>query len=321
MTTLNSLLIDSESVGRTLAAVVRRLSPQLSWSQVKKTIERSAVRVNGVVCVDAARRLHEGDLIEFGSPASQRVNWAERVQILHLDHHLVVVDKPSGLTTERRPEERRWPAKRKALQPTLDEILPKLLGGQQRRRDSGGVILVHRLDRDTSGVMVAARTQEAAKNLTAQFRRHSAQRVYQAVVTGHPGTATISTRLVRDRGDGLRGSADAPVGKEAITHVREIERIGPYALVECRLETGRTNQIRIHLAERNCLVCGDVKYNRQPDGTPLADRSQAPRLALHAAELQFVHPITNAPLRFLSPWPADLEKFVERLRNDFKSEI
>jgi 23S rRNA pseudouridine1911/1915/1917 synthase len=308
--------IGQELAGQTLAAILRRELPGASWSQVKKRIEQSAVRVNQVVCLDAARRLKEGDVVDLETPSAKRTDWAERVRILHLDHHLAVVEKPSGLTTERRPEERRWPAKRKALQPTLDEILPKLLGGNQRRRDSGGVILVHRLDRDTSGVMVVARTEEAAKNLTAQFRRHSAQRVYRAVVAGHPGTVTISSRLVRDRGDGLRGSADAPVGKEAITHVREIERIGPFALIECRLETGRTNQIRIHLAERNCPVCGEVKYNRKPDGTLLEDTSQAPRLALHAAELQFVHPITHAPLRFLSPWPVDLEKFVERLRSE-----
>lgn len=319
MATPPSFVITPELAGQTLAAIIRHASPGLTWSQARNQIERTAVRVNQVLCLDAARRLREGDVVEIGRPAEQPVNWSKRIRLLHVDPHLAVVDKPSGLTTERRPEERRWPAKRKALQPTLDELLPKLLAGRQRR-NAGGIILVHRLDRDTSGLMVVARTQEAARGLTAQFRRHSARRVYRAVVAGHPGTVTISSRLVRDRGDGLRGSVEsAPVGKSAVTHVREIEPIGPFSVIECRLETGRTNQIRIHLAEQNCPVCGEVKYNRRPDGTLLEDGSGAPRLALHAAELEFVHPVTNAPMRFLSPWPQDLEKFVERLRSDFKS--
>jgi 23S rRNA pseudouridine1911/1915/1917 synthase len=309
-----SFPVDPELAGQTLAAVLRTQWPGHSWSQIARQIERAGVRVNRVVCVDAARRLRAGDVVEIGTAAAQPVDWAARVRLLHVDRHLAVVDKPAGLLVERRPEERRWPAKRKALAPTLDELLPKLLAGRPRAKPSGGVIPVHRLDRDTSGVMVVARTPQAALGLTAQLQRHSAQRVYRAVVAGHPGTATIQSRLVRDRGDGLRGSTDAATGKTAITHVRELERIGPYALVECRLETGRTNQIRIHLAERGSPVCGEVKYHRRADGTLLPDASGAPRLALHAAELEFVHPVAQTPLRFVSPWPAELATWLDGLR-------
>lgn len=317
----SSFVLSQELAGKTLATILRMRQPGMSWSQVEKQVVRSVIRVNQVICVDPARRLNEGDVIEFGTGNVTRLNWAERIRILHVDRHLVVVDKPSGLTTERRPEEKKWPVRRKALAPTLDELLPQSLCASRtttRRtpRTAGKIILVHRLDRDTSGVMVVARTAEAALGLSAQFRRHSAERVYRAVVVGHPGSVTIQSRLVRDRGDGLRGSADAPVGKTAITHVREMERLGGFSIIECWLETGRTNQIRIHLAERNCPVCGDVKYNRRSDGTIIEDGSQAPRLALHAAELGFIHPITQAPLRFLSPWPPELDKLVARLRGD-----
>lgn len=326
LTPTASLLISSEFVGQTLAAVLRQHRPGTSWSRARQWIQQAAVKVNQVVCLDEARRLRLGDVVELGISHRQRIPIAELVRILHVDRHLIVVDKPSGLTTERRPEERRWPARRKALQPTLDELLPGLLHREPsqstrgpsrsaKRQAAGGVILVHRLDRDTSGVMVVARTAEAAQGLTAQFRKHTAERVYRAVVAGHPGNVTIQSLLVRNRGDGLRGSAAAPVGKEAITHVREIERIGDYALIECRLETGRTNQIRIHLAERNCPVCGEVKYNRRPDGTIIPDESAAPRLALHAAELAFIHPMTQQPLHFLSPWPEDLATLVRQLRS------
>lgn len=314
-------IITSEFAAQTVAASIRRHSPGSSWSQVRTLIERSAVRVNQVICLDHARRLREGDVVEIGEPLSRQVRAADQVRLLHVDHHLAVIDKPSGLTTERRPEERHWPARRKALAPTLDEILPGLFA-RGRRQAAGGIILVHRLDRDTSGVMVVARTQQAAVGLTAQFRRHTVDRVYQAVVSGHPGTRTISTRLVRDRGDGLRGSVPSEtLGKHAVTHVREIEWIGPYSRIECRLETGRTNQIRIHLAELNCPVCGEVKYQRRPDGTQWEDTSHAPRLALHAAELGFVHPITQQPLRFLAPWPEDLQHWLNSLREGGAADI
>lgn len=315
MTTPVSVHVTDDLAGQTLAAILRKHSLDASWSQVRKQIEQSAVRVNQVICLDSARRLRKGDVVEIGQPSAQRTDWAREIRVLHVDHHLAVVDKPSGLATERRPEERHWSAKRKALQPTLDELLPELLHDRRSRQLPRSVILVHRLDRDTSGVMVVARTETCALGLTAQFQRHTAQRVYQAVVVGHPGDATISTRLVRDRGDGLRGSVPSlALGKPAVTHVREIERIGPLAWIECRLETGRTNQIRIHLAERNCPVCGEVKYHRRPDGTVMEDSSGAPRLALHAAELEFMHPITQTPLRFSSPWPPDLSRWLDSVR-------
>ncbi len=323
MLTPQTWTVSPEFAGQTLAAFIRRQVSGVSWSQVEKEVARSTVRVNQVVCLDSARRLHAGDTIEIGPAQAQAGSLSDRVRILYVDHHLIVVDKPSGLTTERRSEERHWPARRKSLQPTLDELLPKLLSksSTRRSRSDGGAILVHRLDRDTSGLLVVARTRQAADGLTNQFRQHTARRVYRAIVIGDPGDVTIRSRFVRDRGDGLRGSIDSTtLGKEAITHVRELERIGLYTLIECRLETGRTNQIRIHLSERNCPVCGEVKYSRRPDGRRVSDMSDAPRLALHAMELEFVHPVTRQSLRFLSPWPQDLDRWTERLRHLARSE-
>src|SRR5262249_2029664 len=126
---------------------------------------------------------------------------------------------------------------------------------------------------------------------------------------------TVRTQLVRDRGDGRRGSTDvAGVGKEAVTHVEVVERFAGYSLLACRLETGRTHQIRIHLAELGHPVCGEKVYNRDAQGGILSDESGAPRLALHATALGFVHPVTQEALRWEMPLPADLEAFVRRLR-------
>jgi 23S rRNA pseudouridine1911/1915/1917 synthase len=121
---------------------------------------------------------------------------------------------------------------------------------------------------------------------------------------------------VRDRGDGRRGSTKNPkLGQHAVTHVRPLEPLGKYSLVECRLETGRTHQIRIHLSELGHFVCGDKVYSQPLYRKPLEDKSRAPRLALHAAELGFVHPATGESLRFKMPLPRDLQEFIDRLRN------
>jgi len=121
--------------------------------------------------------------------------------------------------------------------------------------------------------------------------------------------------MVRDRGDGRRGSTTLPgQGKEAVTHVEVVERLHGYTLVACRLETGRTHQIRIHLAEAGLLVCGEPVYTHQPGRPTAADASGAPRLALHAAELGFVHPVSGEELHWTMPLPPDLQAFLERLR-------
>ena len=135
------------------------------------------------------------------------------------------------------------------------------------------------------------------------------------MVQGQIEARTIESRLVRDRGDGRRGSTTLPdVGKRAVTHVRPIERLGDYTLVECRLETGRTHQIRIHLSELGNPLCGDKIYGQPLFQAGRPDTSGAPRLALAAVELGFTHPITGEAMRFESPLPPDLADFVRRLR-------
>jgi 23S rRNA pseudouridine1911/1915/1917 synthase len=240
------------------------------------------------------------------------------------------------MTSVRHAEERDWSNKRKQEQPTLEDMLPRVLakkeaGGRRPRpheRQRGPakrpirtppVRPVHRLDRDTSGLMVFARTVPAERHLGQQFRQHTTQRRYLAIVVGTIKAQTIESHLVRDRGDGRRGSTTlANTGKLAITHVRPLEELAGYTLVECRLETGRTHQIRIHLSERGHPVCGDKVYGR-PQGAPeTKDQSGAPRLALHATELSFEHPETGERLEFSMPLPPDLKQFLERLRNKSK---
>lgn len=315
-----SYVVTPDVAGNTILAVLRALRPGESWSKLRGQVHRAFVSLNGVVCVDEARRVDDGDVLMLSEQPRALPPRPSDVVIHYVDAHVVVVEKPSGMMTHRRPEERNWSAERKARQPTLDESLNELLvrrsaaSGRSRSR-TGAVRCVHRLDRDTSGLLVFARNETAEAHLVAQFRRHDVHRVYWAIVHGRPSDGTIVTNLVRDRGDGRRGSVLNPkVGQRAVTHVRWLEQLGDYCLVECRLETGRTNQIRIHMAEAGNLVCGDPKYDQPFGAEALRDASQAPRLALHAAELGFIHPVSGEELFFQMPFPPDLEQFANRLR-------
>ncbi len=317
----NSFIVPEDVAGNTVLAVLRALRPGESWSKLRGQVHRAFVSLNGVVCIDDARRVAAGEVLMLTDQPRALPPKQSDVVIRYVDAQLVVVEKPSGMMTHRRPEEKNWSAERKARQPTLDEALNELLArraassGQSRSSRTGLVRCVHRLDRDTSGVLVFARNEEAEAYLVAQFRRHDVHRVYWAIVHGRPQDGTIVSNLARDRGDGRRGSVQNPkVGQRAVTHVRWMEQLGDYSLVECRLETGRTNQIRIHLAEAGHLVCGDPKYHQPFGAEAFRDASHAPRLALHAAELGFIHPVSGEELFVQMPFPPDLEQFAKRLR-------
>ncbi len=308
-----------KQVDQTIAAALREWLRGKSWTEVRGLLKARRVMISGNLCVDPARRLKLQDVIKILPNPAALLPKDVDVRIVFLDSSVVVVEKPAGMTTLRHSEERDWPARRRQTQPTLDEVLPRIVakkdrGGHKRPGTTSKLRAVHRLDRETSGLLVFARSAEAERHLVAQFRRHTTQRRYVAVACGTVAAATLESRLVRDRGDGRRGSTTlADAGKQAITHVRPLENLGDYTLVECRLETGRTHQIRIHLSEQGHPLCGEKVYTKPLRGKPIEDRA-APRLALHAAELGFEHPVTGEPMRFEMPLPPDLAAFLARLR-------
>jgi 23S rRNA pseudouridine1911/1915/1917 synthase len=310
---------DEAIAGQTLVAALHRWL-QISWGQARRLIDTRRIHVNGNLCVDAGRRLAGGEVVHVFPHSLAPPPKENDVKIRFLDEHIVVVEKPSGITTLRHPEERSWPASRRQQQPTLEECLNRIIAKREknsRKASSPRVRAVHRLDRDTSGVMVFARNVKAERSLVHQFAKHTITRRYLAVVAGKPNAMSIDTVLVRDRGDGRRGSTEdegEDAGKRAITHVRPLESLNGFTLIECRLETGRTHQIRIHLSEKGSPVCGDKIYGKKKFTKDKADDGGAPRLALHACELTFVHPQTNQRMHFDSPLPKDLEAFVARLR-------
>jgi 23S rRNA pseudouridine1911/1915/1917 synthase len=328
-----AFVVRPAEAGRTLAAVLKaRLG--LTWSQARRLVELRRVRLAGQVCTDPVRRVRAGQRVEMAEPAPRRhgghggkknegkpalsslrasaVPSSRPAPVLHhVDDAIVVVEKPPGLTTHRHAAEAaEFGARgRRFLPPTLADLLPPLLPG------GGPVLAVHRIDRDTSGLVVFARTPEAEAHLGRQFRAHTVARRYLAITRGRPPEGPIESWLVRDRGDGRRGSGPPGDGQRAVTHVRVLEELGPCALVECRLETGRTHQVRIHLGEAGAPLAGERVYDRPPHGAPAPDPSGAPRVALHAALLGLTHPTTGEWLEWQSPLPEDLEAIVRRLRN------
>lgn len=319
-TALPPFTVAVQEAGHTLAKVLRSRLGGPSWTAVRKLIAARRVKVGDSICSDQARRLKENEvvvLLEHPKPLP-RVAHPDRLVIRHLDDHVVVVEKPAGVNTVRHPAELEWSDQRRAADPTLEDLTQWAIAKELDRpaRELPRLRIVHRLDRETSGLLVFARSSLAERELGLQFRKHTVVRRYLAVVPGFLSSRTITSRLVADRGDGRRGSTQLPeVGKEAITHVEVAERLPGYSILSCRLETGRTHQIRIHLAEAGHPVCGDKVYVRKSDGSEFEDRSGAPRLALHATELGYEHPVSGQHLHWSMPLPGDLAMFVERLRN------
>jgi 23S rRNA pseudouridine1911/1915/1917 synthase len=316
-------VVSRAEAGRGVADVLAaqlRLPP----AEARRLVQSGRVRLSAVVCPDPGRRVAPGQTVEAdlsdapGPRGRRKAKRREQPQpiIHHADPQIVIVDKPAGLTTMRHDyEAAEFGARgRRFLPPTLADLLPELLaagkpGPRPRLR------AVHRIDKETSGLVVFARTAEAERHLARQFREHTVERRYLALVRGVPQAGRVESNLVRDRGDGRRGSsATATDGQHAVTHVRVVEDLGAFALVECRLETGRTHQVRIHLGELGTPLCGERVYDRPLNGPPLPDASGAARPMLHAVSLGVEHPTTGERMSWTSPMPADMASLLDRLR-------
>lgn len=310
-----------QSQTETILTMLRRWLPGQSWSAVRKLLQSRRVTVNGVLCLDEARRLSRGETVTIIERPLPMPPGPDDVTIRFVDRSIVVVEKPSGMLTVRRSSERTWPQQRRSQQPTLDEVVSRLIARHVARRSHTRtgqrlprLFAVHRIDRDASGLLVFARHESAQRHIIRQFAQYDAVRKYLALIPGQLPDRTIRSQLTRDRGDGLRGSTpDANTGQHAVTRVTLLRRIGDYSELECRLETGRTNQIRIHLAELGHPICGDIKYRGPFGGPKVEDASGSPRLALHAAGLRFVHPETGTFLQYDSPWPSEMQHFLTQL--------
>lgn len=271
--------VAADEAGLRLDQVVPRHVAGLSRRKARAVIDLGGVFVDRARVKIAGRSVRAGQVIEVNvGGAIERSEPPLAPEIVFADDHVIVADKPAGLVTAPTPESDRG------------DLLDQLA------RRYGEVYLVHRLDLPTSGLVVFARTREANKRLGDAFARHDVDREYRAVAVGEV----------------IRQTVDRPIhGKRAVTHVSVLEPLAGATLVSARLETGRSHQIRIHLAGLGHPVAGDHQHGGELART-FAPR--APRLALHAAMLGFTHPATGERTRFELPLPADLAVWIARLR-------
>ena len=299
-----------EAGGERLDKALAARLPDLSRARLQALIAEGALTRDGAAVTSASAKAQPG-LYRLRVPAPAEAEPAPQaipLQVLFEDAHLIVVDKPAGMAAHPGPG---------TPDGTLVNALLHHCAGSLS--GVGGVArpgIVHRLDKDTSGVMVAAKTDAAHAGLTALFAAHDIERRYVALVRGAPDAShgVIHTRIGRSPHDRKKMAVLKSGGREAVTRFRVERRFGPLekplaARLACELETGRTHQIRVHLASRGCPCLGDPVYG---SGAPAAavraaiEAAGLMRQALHAAVLGFAHPITGEPLRFETPLPADM---------------
>jgi 23S rRNA pseudouridine1911/1915/1917 synthase len=310
---LVELKIPAEMAGERLDVALARLLPQQSRTRIKGWIEAGAVRV-GRAAARPADRVQAGARItvEVAAPVPREDAQPEAIplSIVHEDRDCLVIDKPAGLVVH--------PG---AGNPS-HTLQNALLGFDASLAALPRAGLIHRLDKDTSGLLVVARTPEAQTALTRQLQARTMGREYRAVCAGvMTGGGTIDVPVGRHRTDRLR-MAVRDDGRSAVTHYRILERYRAHTLVAVQLETGRTHQIRLHLAHLHYPIVGDPVYGgrfARPKGTPdalVATLRGFGRQALHAAQLAFDHPRSGKRRAFDSPPPADFQQLVAALRAD-----
>jgi len=278
----------------------------LTRSQLKRVIERGDVRINDAAITKPGHKLAPGDDIAvLLQPVIEPRATAQDIplDVLYEDHHLIVINKPAGLVVHPAPGHPDGTLVNALLAHCTDL---SGIGGELRPG------IVHRLDKDTSGVMVATKDDATHAAMGALFRDHAVDRAYIALVAPPPrhDRGTFSTLHGRHRTQRKKFSSRVARGKPAVTHYRVIHRFGDRAAaLRCTLETGRTHQIRVHLSDHGSPVLGDPLYGRKPRGAGVAEVAAAlGRQALHAAVLGFVHPTTGEALRFEAELPADMQR-------------
>ena len=284
----------------------------LSRARIQALIAEGAVMVDGKVAAQASVKMAAGT--DFSVAVPPTGDPAARPQDIPLsvvfeDEHLIVVDKPAGLVVH--------PAAGNRDGTLVNALLHHCVG---QLSGIGGVArpgIVHRIDKDTSGLLVVAKTDVAHEGLARQFADHSIERAYLAVCNGHPNPpeGTISARIGRSDANRKKMAVlpkESSRGKHAVTRYKTLRKMPHCSLVECRLETGRTHQVRVHLASIGHPLVGDPVYGRTSSALrPVLQKLGFRRQALHAAVLGFIHPVTGHSLSFSSDLPPDMAELID----------
>ncbi len=295
-----TFFLGEEAAGRRLDRVAADQVPDLSRSQVQRLIAAGLITLNGRPA-RPAQAVHPGDRLEVVIPPPEPTGLLPEdlpLDIVYEDAAVIVLNKPAGLVVHPAPGHPRG-----TLVNALLARYPDLSVGGGLRPG-----IVHRLDRDTSGLLVVARNDAAHRHLVAQMKRRTVLKLYLVLVRGHLATEGVVEAPIGRHPRDRKRMAVVPAGRPARTHYRTLEELGPYTLVEARLETGRTHQIRVHMAHSGHPVLGDPVYGRQAGALGLK------RQFLHAWRLGFCLPGSGEYREFQAPLPEDLAVVLNRLR-------
>ena len=285
----------------------------LSRERVKALIADGMVELDGAPATQTSAKAEKGTLYRITVPRpapAQAVPQDIPLDVVFEDEHLIVVDKPAGMVVH--------PAAGNPDGTLVNALLHHCKG---QLSGIGGVArpgIVHRIDKDTSGLLVVAKSDIAHEGLARQFADHSIERAYAAVVAGLPvpPAGTVTGAVGRSSANRKKMAiVEEGRGKHAVTHYRMLEPLIGAALIECRLETGRTHQVRVHMSSIGHPLLGDPSYGRTPGKLrPVLIEHDFRRQALHARELGFVHPVIGKSVHFSSPIAADMQRLIEALR-------
>ena len=284
----------------------------LSRERVKGLIADGAVEVGGKQVKSGSAKLSGGESYHIALPPPEPLEAEPQdipLDIVFEDEHLLVVNKPAGMVVH--------PAAGNPDGTLVNALLFHCAGKLSGINGVARPGIVHRIDKDTSGLLVVAKSDAAHEGLARQFADHSITRRYLAVCAGHPNppSGTISGRLGRSDRDRKKMAVlpdDSTRGKHAVTHFETVERLDHASLIECRLETGRTHQVRVHCASIGHALLGDPTYGRTPKPLrTLLESLDFQRQALHAARLGFIHPISGQSLDFCAELPADMRELID----------
>lgn len=304
-----NLIISIENDRQRIDQALAEQLPELSRSRIQKWIKSGELTVNGET-VTPKYKVHLGDTIQgtiIEQEETEHHGQNIPINVVYEDDHVIVINKPVGLVVH--------PGAGNPDGTLLNALLYHFPELQNIPRAG----IVHRLDKDTSGVMVVAKTLEAQFNLVKQLQARTAKRHYIALAVGEfTSGGSVDANIGRSGNDRLR-MAVTPGGKTAVTHYQILERYVGLTLLECQLETGRTHQIRVHMAHIRHPLVGDALYggrNRIPKGLDAETRElilSFPRQALHAYELEFIHPDSGEPVQFETALPDDIQDLIDSL--------
>lgn len=301
-----TVIIKPDDTGSRLDKSLSLHLPELSRSRIQQLINQGCVTSAGATITDSSRKVKQGEVYEITLPPPEESEIRAiqiELDIIFEDKHLLIINKPAGMTVHPAPGH------------TNDTLVNALLAHcQDSLSGIGGVTrpgIVHRIDKDTSGLLVVAKHDVAHRNLAAQIEKRTLKRQYLAVVKGVPKplAGKIEGNIARSTVNRKKMAVVKSGGKTAVTHYKTEEVFGDSALVRCILETGRTHQIRVHLTHIGYPLIGDQVYGRRGKSFDFN------RQALHAVCLTLVHPVTNEVMEFTAPIPDDMLELLEQLRS------